>query len=748
MIQTSEAFRQAIVGSPREIELLAVVDISDPDKEMLPTTSSGEAPWSRGDQLYDYEIDDPPRYATLEDGLWLLDGTFDLFPDDYRVPEYIGFAGNALSGSSGAFSSPQWVQMNFRGVRILQAVSLFFLSDPVYGVPMDFTVQIWSNNQLVHTETVAGNTDSDVMVRGFKVYDPTRARITITQWSLPYRRVRMMEFVIGFFERWKNDDIYTFTATLQGQFSCLSLPYGSVTLAMDNADRRFEPRNKDSVFESIEERQGIDLSIGCRTKYGMERVKIGRFYQTKDGWRTSSNDLALKWYLVDIVGLISDRTFIVPDELPTTLEGWIKALVSQLGVNFENQYIVDPDYANRPVVANGPEDVTGKKCGDILRWACQASGTWPRADQETGRLTAEPLWNEGNKYTLDNLNTYPTMKANNSLAALIFQLALPPVDLPAGETDDRVREFVVSGNSTTSEQTVTIINPFIHSSDEALAAAKLILAQYGGNLYELTGRGDPSSEIGDVDTIWLDESSAATARRMSQTFQFQNGVMQGCRSTLLQADGSYLWTEFEVIRESGIFTAPTGVRQLRIVLGQGGQGGGPGGPGWIGLTGNLGMSMGAGYGDSGVDGQGGAIWYGAINCNEGQQFQVRLGAGGAAGSKVGEAGSFGEHTTFGVYTSENGRVYENGYTDIANGQAFARTGVPEPLPGTGDGGKGGAGGDPGEGYIKWVERNYGGSLKPELIVTKDPGNGDPGVPGATGFAMVTWDKPESEGETS
>lgn len=750
MIQTSDAFRKAIVGSPREIQLFAVVDISDPDKVMRPVTSSGEDPWSRSAQLYDYEIENPPRYATLEDGRWLLDGSFDLFPDNYSVPERVGFAGNVLSGSRGVFLEPFWIQMNFANVRILQAVSLFFSGDPVDGVPVDFTVEIWSNSQLVHSAEIKGSTEADVLVKGFTVYDPTHVKLTISRWSLPYRRVRMMEFVIGLFERWNNSDLYSFNATLQGQFSCLSLPYGSVSLAMDNLDRRFEPRNKDSIFQSIEERQGVDIYIGCMTEFGMERVKLGVFYQAKDGWSTSDNNIVMKWYLVDIIGLITDRTFIVPNTLPTTLEGWLRALVGQLGVNFQNRYSVDPDYANKPVKANLREDVTGKKCGDILRWACQASGTWPRADAETGMLCAEPLWDEGNKVTLDNLNTYPAMKANDSLAALIFQLAVPGT-VDGEEVQNTVQqEFVVSGNSTTSEQTVTIINPFIHSSDEALAASRLILSQYGGNVYELTGRGDPSSEIGDVDTIWLDESNAATARRMSQTFQIQNGVLQGCRSTLLQADGSYLWTEFEVIRASGTFTAPPGVHQLRIVLGQGGQGGGHGGPGWIGRTGFWGSSLASGYGEDGVDGQGGAIWYGVINCNEGQIFQVTLGAGGAPGSKVGQAGAMGGHTTFGVYSSADGRVYANGYTDIANGQAFARTGVEAPLPGTGDGGKGGRGGDPGEGYIYSYTYTPAGAdpsvknTRYELVITKDPGPGGPGVRGATGFAMVTWEKPEQE----
>ena len=126
------------------------------------------------------------------------------------------------------------------------------------------------------------------------------------------------------------------------------------------------------------------------------------------------------------------------------------------------------------------------------------------------------------------LADYPTMKANKSVASLIFTLA-------------DGTQYVVSGNSTSSEKTINIENPFIHTSAQALTAARLILSCYGGNLIETTGRGDPSGEIGDVDTIWLDESQATTARRMMQTFKIQDGALQGCQSRLLQADGSFLF---------------------------------------------------------------------------------------------------------------------------------------------------------------------------------------------------------------
>lgn len=168
MIKTSQAFREAIVGSPRRIELLAVVDISDPDKHMLPSVVSSEAAWSKKAELNDYDLSAPPRYATLERNRWLLDGSFDLFPDDYQVKKKIGYASQAMGGEDGTLAQPVTVQMSFSGVRILQAFSLYFSTDQADGTPADFAVEVWCNSQLVFTEAVAGNTAAEVQFKGFR----------------------------------------------------------------------------------------------------------------------------------------------------------------------------------------------------------------------------------------------------------------------------------------------------------------------------------------------------------------------------------------------------------------------------------------------------------------------------------------------------------------------------------------------------------------------------------------------------
>lgn len=740
MIKTSTAYQAAIVGSPRRIELLAVVDISDPDMAYGAVTMDSQSPWSKPRDLHDKVLTAPARYATLEPGRWLLDGSFDIFPDDYQVPEHVGVCGEQLSDEAGYFpeDTPAFVQLGISQVDVLQSFSLFFSSDPADGVPADFSVEVLCGEQVFYTKTVTGNVAAQMAFDGFTVYTPTAIRLTVTRWSLPGRRMRIVDIIPGVYEQWSSRVLVSFNCTMNGDISCLSLPYGTVEITLDNQSRRFEPRKKDSIFQSIEARQGIEFYMSVRLASGAyERVRLGTFYQAGDGWKTSTNDPTISWSLVDIVGLVADRTYLVPDTLPTTLAGWIASIAAQLGENFTGRFHVDPNYAPLPVTTNSREEVNGKKCGDILRWACMATGTWPRADQETGYLTVEPLWNQGNKVTLDNLTGYPTMKANKSLAALIFTLA-----------DGNGTQYVVSGNQTASEETVRISNPFLHTQEQALTAARLILSCYGGNVFETTGRGDPSSEIGDVDTLWLDESTAATARRLTQQFTISNGVLQGVQAKAIQADGSYLFEEFAVIRRSGTWKAPAGVSTLRVVIGSGGQGGSRGQDGFVYGSGWMpGQDVTSGYGEKGSDGIGGKVWYGVININPEQEFDVVLGEGGAASGTYGVPGAMGGVTTFGAYSSENGELYENGYTDIANGQVFARTGVAVPVDGTGDGGAGGSGGDPGEGYWKSYTYTPEGSTAVntgyKFIVTKEPGPGHPGVAGAKGFVMVTWDREDT-----
>lgn len=711
MIKSGQAYHAAITGDARRVLLRAVIDIISPDIVFQAGGTSGQIPWSNLEQIHDKVFDNPTKYATLERDRWILDGTWVPLPDSpSQAKGQMGYIGNVLSGEDGTFATPPWVELRFSGVSVLQACSVYFPGNAYDGVPEDFTVEVKQGGTAYHTRTYTGNTEDHVAIEGFTVNNPDAIRVTVTKWSRPGRRMRVVEIVPGVYETWDGGMIAEFSVKQQGNVAATALPYGTCTLKIDNLSRRFEPRSKNGIFQSIEERQGIDVSLGVRLADGTDEYKrLGIFYQYSGGWKTGDNGLTMQWTLVDIIGLLANREFLAPATLPTTLGGWIGALAAQLGVNFKDRWHVDHNYTALPVTVRVAEDLQGKKCGDILRWVCQATGTWPRSDASTGDLTAEPLWSEGNKVTLDNLNSYPTMKANGDVAALIFTL-----------NDGADTKYIVSGNATSSSETISIDNPFIKTEAQALAAARLILSTYGGNVLDLTGRGDPSSEIGDVETVWLDESQATTARLTMQTFQFSDGVMQGCQSQLLQADGSFLFTERTVITKPGTWKAPAGKRKLYIICV------GHGGDGTPGTNGTWDEA-----GEDGVDGSGGLVWAGTININEQQTFAVTIG----------------QETTFGVYSSANGKRYDNGYTDVRSGSSYGRSGVKAPKPGSGDGGIRGIGGVKGNKHKETKRQrvtdengNQHWEYVEVTVIDNYPGKASPPSTGVPGCVVVYWDK--------
>ena len=251
----------------------------------------------------------------------------------------------------------------------------------------------------------------------------------------------------------------------------------------------------------------------------------------------------------------------------------------------------------------------------------------------------------------------------------------------------------------------------------------MILAAYGGNKLEVTGRGDMTAEVGDVDTIWLDESGAVTGRRIQQTFSLNNGVLMNCGSVFLQADGAFLFEGRTVLTESGPWTAPAEAgTTLRVILVGGGSGGSSGTNGTWDAAGT-----------DGTDGEGGLVWAGTITINPEQVFDVTIGQGGGIGQE-------GTATTFGQYSSANGQNFSPNYTDVTSGNAYARDGVSAPIPNTGDGGVKGIGGIKGNRHYEQRYDSDGFPAGSELVIDNYPTNGTPGTPGASGCVVIYWDK--------
>lgn len=729
MLKVTDAYREAITAERRQMRLQAVLDLVSPDIVYGEVTAPAATAYSRAAQIHNKDIHGPARLATLEHNRWCLDGSWGLAPDTAtEIPEdtELGYSSQGLSGEGGSFAAAQALQLDFTGVSRLQTASIHFSELPGDGAAEDFTVEILDGPSVLHSETITGNGERVVVLDGFDVASPTAIRVNVSKWAMPQRRIRVIEIVPGLLEEWGNDEVAGLDLTQQVDVSCCSLPYGTAILTIDNASRRFEPRSKDGIFESIEERQGIPVRLGPVLPDGSTEYKqLGIFYQYSGGWRTGDNGLTIEWTLVDILGLLSRRPFLVPDSgtLPGTLDGWIAACVGQLGVNFSRRYRIHEGYGDKAVTA-ALASIQGRSCGDILRMACMAAGCYPFADAATGDLAAEPMWASGNRVTLDNLSDYPVMRANDDIAYVQIKIY--------GEGETTVAKF--SGTSAASNNTVAIDNPFIHTRDQALAAARAIISTYGGNRIQLSGRGDPASECGDVDSVQLSESAATSARRIEQKFTFRGGVLADLPSVLLQADGTLLYNRRAVLTGAGQWTVPAGVTTVLAILVSGGDAGTDGTDGSF-----------DGAGTDGADGLGGKVLAQSLPVNPGAVLAYACGSGGAA------PGGLGTATTFSTLSSARGTRY-NGYTDIRSGDVYGRDGVQLPLDGSGDGGIRGLGGNAGKQHTVRTKL-YIGDGDPDTDEDKDnfipwdqtvvdiqPGKGSKGVSGGAGCVALWWEE--------
>lgn len=517
MIESSAGYKTAVVADARRTFVRAVINIIDPDIVFGSASVSSDAGYSKTAQLTDAEFVTGDNYTTLEKNRWLLDGTFDTIPDE--IVRQVGVITSGISGSDGAFTEAQTATINFSGVETLQAITLQFSENYYDGVPEDFTVTCGSQ-----TFTKAGNTESRVEFSGFTISSPTSITVSVTKWSMPDRHARIIEIFPGLHEEWSGDDVYELSVNQQSNFAAAALPYGTATLSVDNTTRRFEPTSPNGIFKSIEERQGIDISIGVLLATGAVEYKpLGRYYQYSGGWKTGQNAMTIQWSLVDIVGLLADREYIPPSTLPTTAGGWIASVAAQLGGNFTSEHTADAALSSVSLSPDNRASVTGKRCADILSWVAMASGGYITADAATGKLALKQIRSTGGTLALDDLEKYPVVRANDDLGAIVFTLH-----------DGNGTKFTVAGNAAASSATLSIDNPFIKTQAAAQAVAERILKFYGGNAFETVGRGDPAAEIGDVDSISITRTQSANGRRFAQSFSFSSGVLKSCQSKFIE----------------------------------------------------------------------------------------------------------------------------------------------------------------------------------------------------------------------
>lgn len=527
MIIKSDSYKNAIVGDSRKIKIKAEIKFVDPDITYLETTFNSNSIYSKPNQIYDDKFNIDKLYASLENGLWPLNGSADIYPDDPSdLTDEVGYQSGYISDDLMSFSSPVVLKQYLGNVSLLKVFSLLFPGG-LYGVASDFYVNVYgSDGSIQYTKSIVGNTKNKVDFSGLSVENASAIELSVSKWSISNRRARVVEIIVGLYDVFTDDEISFLSVQQQVDFTCMTIPYGYCNISIDNQDKRFSSENKDGLFEILEERQPMKISLGVLDKNGsFDYTPIGTYYMYNGGWKENSNQTIIDWYLVDIIGLLSSRPFKIPEVLPTTLEGWVKEVIGQIGMNFLDKYEIKSGYESTEVKVINSEYLNDKTCGEILKNACMVSACYPRASNVTGNLKIEPPLESGNSLTLDNVETYPVAIANKDCSQIEVKIYPSFPDVLRGYYD---------GTNPLSTEMVTIDNFFVRGGEEPKNVADYVVQFLGGNTIEITGRGDMSSECGDTDDIEFSKGNYRKGIRKSQEFTFNDYVLKSNKSSFIE----------------------------------------------------------------------------------------------------------------------------------------------------------------------------------------------------------------------
>lgn len=258
-------------------------------QETVSATGTDEAFFSNIKKAIDTSAaGDAAKYASLEHNLWALDGSYDILPDS--APFDNGYVGNVEGIGSVTLTLPEVHNVAIPGVTITWGSE--------HGeYPTSFTVTAKNGDTVVAETTISNNTDQ-ISVVDLELSGYNSVTITVHEWCLPDRRVRMEQIALGHILTLSKREILSYSHEQHGELNSGELPKNSIEFSLDNIDGRWNPSNPVGMEKYLSERQKVRVRYGMNVNGTVEWVDAGVFYLSE--WRAPSNGLEATFSARDV----------------------------------------------------------------------------------------------------------------------------------------------------------------------------------------------------------------------------------------------------------------------------------------------------------------------------------------------------------------------------------------------------------------------------------------------------------------
>lgn len=501
MIGTSEAYNP--YTDNRRIGLKFIFGVIAPEAaaQAVPT-SSEQAEISQISQSHDDVQKMSLRIGSLEDNLFILDGTYSVSPDEIENIQ-TGWWSADLSDIEGAFSSNPWIEFEFPKSHRSYGFTLIF-DDTIPGdYPSEVTVTSYdSSGDIIGTITV--NPDSFKCVIPLPSIGYRKLKIEFSKTNKPFRRIRLCEVRFGVDYTYDKNSIGSATLNLSADPASESLPTNEFVAKIDNSNKLYNMINPEGLFAFLQDGQFAK----CFISIDVEEIDMGRFYftsaQSEDGGLTADITFNDRILMLDNVIYNSGASG------TWTLSDAVASILNVAGFEIETKYNGMDGTVIRKCI---PENTT---CREALRLACQAAMCSCYINRDYVLEFFSPVAGE----PMDNITRDAQSKdAQISVEERYNVVMLTARDDFAGTTLTYTAKNIGEDES---ELVYQVDNPLVNDGN---AVASWILAWKQRRVkYDLAYRGNPALDIFDTAKIFDIYGVNGNAVITQQRYSYNGGL--------------------------------------------------------------------------------------------------------------------------------------------------------------------------------------------------------------------------------
>ena len=499
------------------------LDIADPDALADASSQDNGATYISNTPQVVSEVDNSVTpYSTLEQNMWILDGSRKTIPlDDIGNNGYIG---DALSDEKCVFSSKTpLITVSFTRVHsnLIPAVTIVW--SKAYGeYAEDFIVTAYNGNDVVAQKEVLGNRSIESIVM-MDIVDYDRITISVLKWCLPLHRARVEEIFVGMRKVHSKSGLFSYSHTQTVDPVSTSLPKTEIQFSVDNSDDSYNPYNDSGLSKYLMERQEVKSRYGYKLDDNtVEWIKGGTFYLYE--WKAPQNGMVadftardlLEFMFVEYKDNVTDITsrslYDIAEEILTSLD---------LPLNNDGSRKWCLDESLKEIYTSAPLPVDS--VANCLLLIANA-GCCTLYQDRGGKLRIEPLGGETTDYTISKFNSYS--RPETSLSKPIKEIVVKVYQYSVAEDgfEEETTEIIVPMG--VSGERVEVDNPLVTESDVAVTVG-LWVGEYLKNRIALETNWRPDVRLDALDIVKVDNDYGASNVRMTDVSYTFNGAFKG-----------------------------------------------------------------------------------------------------------------------------------------------------------------------------------------------------------------------------